>query len=64
MVAAALEARHEADGSGVSIDGGAAVHFKNGNYYKSLRFYENSNVYHVSKSDEEVIEEKQVMTQL
>ena len=50
--------------SGWSIDGGAAVHFKNGNYYKSLRFYENSNVYHVSKSDKEVIEEKQVMTQL
>ena len=50
--------------SGWSIDGGAAVHFKNGNYYKSLRFYENSNVYHVSKSDKEVIEEIQEMTQL
>ena len=50
--------------SGWSIDGGAAIHFKNGHYYKSLRFYENSNVYHVSKSDKEVIEEKQVMTQL
>ena len=50
--------------SGWSIDGGAAIHFKNGHYYKSLRFYENSNVYHVSKSDKKVIEEKQVMTQL
>ena len=50
--------------SGWSIDGGAAVHFKNGNYYKSLRFYNNSNVYHISKSDEKIIEEKQIMTQL
>ena len=50
--------------SGWSIDGGAAIHFKNGHYYKSLRFYENSNVYHVSKSDKKVIEEKQGMTQL
>ena len=50
--------------SGWSIDGGAAVHFKNGSYYKSLRFYENSNVYHVSKYNKGVIEEVQEMTQL
>ena len=50
--------------SGWSIDGGAAVHFKNGNYYKSFRFYENSSVYYVSKYDKKVIEEKQAMIQL
>ncbi len=49
---------------GWAIDGGAAVHFKNGNYYKSLRFYSNSNVYHVSKSDKKIIEEKQAMVEL
>ena len=50
--------------SGWSIDGGAAVHFKNENYHKSLRFYDNSNVYFVSKSDKKVIEKKQEITQL
>jgi aminopeptidase N len=34
--------------SGYAIDGGAAVHFKKGEYYKSLQFYSNSNVYKVS----------------
>ena len=33
---------------GYAIDGGAAVHFKKGEYYKSLQFYNNSNVYKVS----------------
>jgi len=37
--------------AGYAIDGGAAVHFKNGEYYKSLQFYSNSNVYKVSLDD-------------
>mgnify|MGYP006435602939 FL=1 len=41
---------------GYSIDGGAAVHFKKGEYYKSLQFYSNSNVYKVSLVDGNVNE--------
>lgn len=46
---------------GYAIDGGAAVHFKNGNYHKSLQFYPNSNVYYVSLKREQVVEEKMQM---
>ena len=42
--------------TGYAIDGGAAVHFKNGEYYKSLQFYSNSNVYKVSLVDGNVNE--------
>lgn len=42
--------------SGYAIDGGAAVHFKKGEYYKSLQFYSNSNVYKVSLVDGNVKE--------
>ena len=42
--------------SGYAIDGGAAVHFKKGEYYKSLQFYSNSNVYKVSLVDGNVNE--------
>ena len=42
--------------SGYAIDGGAAVHFKKGEYYKSLQFYNNSNVYKVSLVDGNVNE--------
>jgi aminopeptidase N len=41
---------------GYAIDGGAAVHFKKGEYYKSLQFYNNSNVYKVSLVDGNVNE--------
>lgn len=41
---------------GYAIDGGAAVHFKKGEYYKSLQFYSNSNVYKVSLVDGNVKE--------
>ena len=41
---------------GYAIDGGAAVHFKKGEYYKSLQFYSNSNVYKVSLVDGNVNE--------
>lgn len=41
---------------GYAIDGGAAVHFKKGEYYKSLQFYSNSNVYKVSLADGNVKE--------
>jgi len=42
--------------AGYAIDGGAAVHFKKGEYYKSLQFYSNSNVYKVSLVDGNVNE--------
>lgn len=44
--------------SGYAIDGGAAVHFKNGKYFKSLQFYPDSFVYKVSCSDDIVQEKK------
>ena len=50
--------------SGWSIDGGAAVHFKNGKYYKTLQFYANSNAYYISKSDKKIIEDKQAIIEL
>tara|TARA_Y100001970_G_C14133593_1_gene803072 strand:+ start:136 stop:831 length:696 start_codon:yes stop_codon:yes gene_type:complete len=42
--------------SGYAIDGGAAIHFVDGNYKDSLQFYKNSNVYHVSNQNGEVKE--------
>ena len=49
--------------SGYAIDGGAAVHFKQGEYFKSVQFYENSHVYSVS-SQNGVIEEVQLECEL
>ena len=50
--------------SGYAIDGGAAVHFKNGKYLKSLQFYANSNVYYVSYVDRQIKEKQMEMIQL
>lgn len=50
--------------SGYAIDGGAAVHFKNGDYFRSLQFYSNSNVYYVSLEDGEIKENKMAITRL
>lgn len=47
---------------GYAIDGGAAVHFRNGEYYRSLQFYPRSNVYKVSFVDKEIEENKMDMT--
>ena len=47
---------------GYAIDGGAAVHFRNGEYYRSLQFYPRSNVYKVSFMDKEIEEKKMDMT--
>ena len=49
---------------GYAIDGGAAVHFKNGEYYQSLQFYPESSVYQVSFSGKVVEESKMDMTEL
>ncbi|MAV96113.1 MAG: peptidase E [Candidatus Marinimicrobia bacterium] len=49
---------------GYAIDGGAAVHFKNGKYYRSLQFYPNSNVYHVSCDNQTINENKMEMIKL
>jgi len=49
---------------GYAIDGGAAVHFKNGDYFRSLQFYPDSHTYQVSLERGEVIEKKMVMTEL
>jgi len=49
---------------GYAIDGGAAVHFKNGEYYKSLQFYPDSNVYHVSYDGSIVKEHKMQIMEL
>ena len=49
---------------GYAIDGGAAVHFRNGEYYRSLQFYPRSNVYKVSFVDKEIEENKMDMTLL
>ena len=43
---------------GYAIDGGAAVHFKKGEYYKSLQFYNDSNVYKVSLVGDNIKESK------
>ncbi len=41
-----------------AIDGGAAIHFRNGNYFKSLSFYDNSSTYKVKKKKGNIEEEK------
>tara|TARA_B100000131_G_scaffold304953_1_gene330449 strand:- start:224 stop:922 length:699 start_codon:yes stop_codon:yes gene_type:complete len=45
--------------AGYAIDGGAAVHFKDGKYLRSLQFYPESNVYYV-KRDGNMINESQL----
>jgi len=49
---------------GYAIDGGAAVHFKNGGYHRSLQFYPDSHTYHVSFENGEIIEKKMKMISL
>ena len=49
---------------GYAIDGGAAIHFKNGKYYKSLQFYPKSNVYYVSLKDKTIKEDLMEMTKI
>lgn len=41
-----------------AIDGGAAIHFKNGKYFKSLSFYKNSKTYKVEKLNDKINEVK------
>ena len=48
-------------GSGWAIDGGAAIHFKNGKYYKSIQFYSDSYVHYVSIKNGVVNEDKKEM---
>jgi len=48
-------------GPGWAIDGGAAVHFKNGKYYKSIQFYSDSYVHYVSIKNGVVNEDKKEM---
>ncbi len=47
--------------SGYAIDGGAAIHFFDGNYKDSLQFYKNSNVYYVSNRNGQIKEEQMKM---
>ena len=49
---------------GYAIDGGAAIHFKNGKYYRSLQFYPKSNVYYVSLKDKTIKEDLMEMTKI
>ena len=49
---------------GYAIDGGAAVHFKNGKYLKSIQFYANSFVYYVSYTNRQIKEKQMDMVQL
>ena len=48
-------------GPGWAIDGGAAIHFKNGKYYKSIQFYSDSYVHYVSTKNGVVNEDKKEM---
>ena len=48
-------------GPGWAIDGGAAIHFKNGKYYKSIQFYSDSYVLYVSIKNGVVNEDKKEM---
>ena len=48
-------------GPGWTIDGGAAIHFKNGKYYKSIQFYSDSYVHYVSIKNGVVTEDKKEM---
>jgi aminopeptidase N len=49
---------------GWAIDGGAAVHFKNGEYFRSLQFYEDSFVHHISLKNGNIFEKQMKMTVL
>ena len=51
-------------GPGWAIDGGAAIHFKNGKYYKSIQFYSDSYVHYVSIKKGVVNEDKKEMYQI
>ena len=48
-------------GPGWAIDDGAAIHFKNGKYYKSIQFYSDSYVHYVSIKNGVVNEDKKEM---
>ncbi|MBL7013465.1 MAG: peptidase E [Candidatus Marinimicrobia bacterium] len=48
-------------GPGWAIDGGAAAHFKNGDYFKSIQFYPDSFVHYVSCANEVVNEDTKNM---
>ena len=48
-------------GPGWAIDGGAAIHFNNGKYYKSIQFYSDSYVHYVSIKNGVVNEYKKEM---
>ena len=48
-------------GPGWAIDGGAAIHFKKGKYYKSIQFYSDSYVHYVSIKNGVVTEDKKEM---
>jgi len=48
-------------GPGWAIDGGAAIHFKNGKYFKSIQFYSDSYVHYVSIKNGVVNEDKKEM---
>ena len=48
-------------GPGWAIDGGAAIHFNNGKYYKSIQFYSDSYVHYVSIKNGVVNEDKKEM---
>ena len=48
-------------GPGWAIDDGAAIHFKNGKYYKSIQFYSDSYVHYVSIKNGVVNEDKKKM---
>ena len=49
---------------GWAVDGGAALHFCSGEYFKSIQFYRGSFVYYISTEKERVIENKMKMTVL
>ena len=42
----------------LAIEDGAAVHYNNGELLGALSFYENKNAYFVSKTNNEIVEEK------
>ena len=49
---------------GYAVDGGAAVHFKEGDYFASLQFYPDSFVHYISCRNGNVVEEKKEMVKL
>ena len=50
--------------AGYAIDGGAAVHFKDGEYLRSIQFYPESNVYYVSYDGKVIYENQMEMKKL